>query len=144
MAVLEFVLLSAPLVFAQRRRRQLNDDAPALSTGVVVGLSVAGTALLAAIGFCWFARYRRRQETAFKEDLIITAQQRLHSARRLPTQAGESLNHSGSALATMSSATLDYGDLDLLRIAAADVVTTRKMASGAYGEIFFGEYDGKP
>ncbi|KDO30539.1 TKL protein kinase [Saprolegnia parasitica CBS 223.65] len=44
----------------------------------------------------------------------------------------------------MSSATLDYGDLDLLRIAAADVVTTRKMASGAYGEIFFGEYDGKP
>ncbi|EQC30415.1 TKL protein kinase [Saprolegnia diclina VS20] len=144
MALFLLVLLSAPLVVAQRRR-QLNDESPALSTGVVVGVSVAGTALLAAIGFCWFARYRRRQETAFKEDLIITAQQRLYPARRLPTQEiAESLHHSGSALATMSSATLDYGDLDLLRIAAADVVATRKLASGAYGEIFLGEYDGKP
>ncbi|OQS00679.1 protein kinase [Achlya hypogyna] len=129
-----------------RLLRDANDNG-GVSIGLIVGASVAGTTLLAALGFCWFARYRKKQEAAFKEELLITAQQQLRSARRqLPVETvGTSEHHSSSALGTMNSATtvLNWGDLDLLRIDSADVVTGRKLASGAYGEIFLGSYHGQ-
>ncbi|CAK4202863.1 unnamed protein product [Aphanomyces euteiches] len=112
------------------------------STGIVIGVSVAAIALIAAI---LFVIWRRRRAAAAGQALPSNQPYgRLNSPQPNSQKPSSGAGTTSSSHKDGNAFELDKLDLDMHRVTWNEVHLVKMLAQGAYGEVWLGEYlDGK-